>query len=61
MYPSLTIRARVEDVVVDVVVPPSETDADAVLDVGEGVIVDLRVEGLQHRQAGVVHVVHVVT
>lgn len=42
------------------VVAASKTDADTVLHVGEGIIVNLGVERLQDGKAGVLHVVHVV-
>lgn len=57
---SLTLGTFVEYVVVDVIVAAAQADADSVLDVGERVVVDFRVEGLQDGDTGVLHVVHVV-
>ena len=44
----------------NVVVAASKTDADTVLHVGEGIVVDIGVKRLQDGNAGVLHVVHVV-
>lgn len=57
----LTFGAVVEGVVVHLVVAAAQANADSVLDVCEGVVVDFRVEGFQDGQAGVLHVVHGVT
>ena len=55
---ALTFGAFIEHVVVHVVVPSAQADTDAVLDVREGVVVDIGVERLQNGQTGVLHVIN---
>lgn len=50
-----------EDVVVDVVVPTSQANADPVLDVSERVLVYLGVERFEDGEPGIFHVVDVVS
>lgn len=57
---ALTRRAGVEGVVVDLVVGAPEREADAVLAVLDRVVVDVGAERLEHGDAGVGVVVHVV-